>query len=192
MKHCLPLLVLLVTASLFGSPPAIAQGSLHTPLKGIEVRLQSIAAKGITDTLRASSSLISSFKLECTTDEDGNFMFGYVPPGAYALGCSYASCYTAFRNTKHPAIEQTQLEGDTASSGEPLMQISINACEGMVCRIAVKKMRPDEWLSNPQPSATTTITKDWSNGPAWLNSGGGLTLQVDGANSIVSGKIVAR
>lgn len=189
MKKRLSLLALILTTFLCASS-AMAQRSLHTPLKGIEVRLRSIPARGETDTLDASSSKPASFELQTTTDEDGDFMFGYVPPGSYALGCSYTSCYTAFRKTKHSGIT-APAEGDTISNEEPLLKISIDACEGMVCRVAVMKITPDDW-SVSQPSTRTTITKDWSNSMAWLNSGGGITLRVEGANSVISGKIEAQ
>ena len=187
MKNCLSLLALMITASFFSASIAFAQGPLHTPLKGIEVRLQSIPAEGKTDTLDADSIQSINFKLQTTTDDDGEFMFGYVPPGTYALGCSYAACNTAFQKAK-----RTQPESDSILSEEPVMRISINACEGVVCRVAVKKMTPNDWSSNPQPSTTATITKDWSNSMAWLNSGGGIILRVDGANSVISGNIVAQ
>ena len=188
MKKCLSLLVYI--ASICGVSSAVAQGSFHTPLRGITVRLQAIPANTIPDTVYASTHPPVNFRLETTTDDDGKFMFGYVPPGIYAVGCSYAACQTAFRKTKHGDIVPDRSEADTVSSGEPLMQISIDAREGMVCRIAVKQMTPDDW-SDSQPSATTTIRKDWNDRLAW-NSGTGIILRVDGASSIISGKIEAQ
>ncbi|HEY3876402.1 MAG TPA: hypothetical protein VGM92_13080 [Candidatus Kapabacteria bacterium] len=176
---------MLITAVSFGAPAASAQEALHTPLKGITVRLQSLTADGKTDTLNPGNSKLLDFHLRTTTDDDGKFIFGFVPSGTYALGCSYTACSIAYRKSNRPRSQS----GDQSLSEEPLMQISVDACEGMVCRIAVKKITPDDWSSNAQPSTMTRITKDWSNTIAWLTSGGGVILQIDGAHSVISGKI---
>jgi hypothetical protein len=187
MKIRLPLLSLLITGFFWGASQAIAQPSQHTPLKGIVVRLQSFTDKGkVNDT---SCSTSEPFEFQATTDDDGEFMFGHVPSGSYAIGCSYSACSTALRKIKRTEISQVQSEGDTLSSEDPLIQITIDACEGTSCRIAVRNVTPDDWLSNAQSSTRTTITKDWSNTVAWLNSGGGIMLRIDGAHSVISGKI---
>src|SRR5439155_4015040 len=117
-----------------------------------------------------------SIELQVTTDDDGKFMFGHVQPGVYALGCSYNACYTAFRKTKRPVTAPDPSKKHTLSSEEPSLQISVNACEGLMCRVAVGKMLPDDWT---KPSSKITITKDWSNTSEWLKSGGGVTLRID-------------
>jgi hypothetical protein len=180
MKKLLALSVFLLIC-LFGASTTIAQVVSHTPLKGITVRLQSIADK-------ANRYAAEGIDMEAMTDEDGKFMFGHVPPGMYALGCAYTACYTAASKTKHATVTYKE---STAASEEPSMQISVNACEGLMCRVAVGKMVPDDWTSNAKAPTKTTITKDWSNTSDWLKSGGGVTLRIDGSNSTISGKIEA-
>jgi hypothetical protein len=184
MKKRLALSVLIISACFFGASNTLAQGWAHTPLKGITVRLQSVA-------VNSNRYAAEDLEMQATTDEDGKFMFGHVPPGVYALGCSYTACYTAARTTKRRAITYGQSQERTASPEEPSLQISVNSCEGLMCRVAVGKMVPDDWSSNVKPSTKTTITKDWSNAPDWLRSGGGVTLRIDGANATISGKIEA-
>jgi len=184
MKKLLAVLVLLISACIFCSSDTFAQGWSHTPLKGITVRLQSVANN-------SNPYAAEGIDMDATTDEDGKFMFGHVPPGTYALGCAYTACYTAARKTKRPAITYDQSKERTPSSEEPSLQISVNACEGLMCRVAVGKMTPDDWTSNAKPATKTTITKDWSNTSEWLKSGGGVTLRIDGSNATISGKIEA-
>ncbi len=187
MKNCLPLIVLAI--SVCAVIPARGQGVAHTPLRGITVKLHALPAEGVTDTLDSSRHV--PFDLETTTDDDGEFMFGYVPPGTYALGCSYTACYTAFRNGKG-GLTAPDTEGGSATSEDPTMEISVNACQGMVCRVAVNTMTPEDWSSNARPSGKTNITREWSNSIAWLRNGGGITLRIDGSNSVISGTIEAR
>ena len=161
--------------------------SEHTPLAGIEVRLESLGVSGAADSIDTSTS--AHFELHATTDAEGKFVFGYVPPGIYALGCSYRSCSIAFRKAKAPATKRISAEGANDTSEAPIIRLSVDACEGMVCRVAVATMTPDDWPSNSALSTATTITKNWNNSARWLKSGGGVTLRIDGARSVISGKI---
>jgi len=156
------------------------------PLKGIAVRLQSISIDG------KIPSIYSGIEMHDTTDEDGKFTFGYVPPGVYALGCSYKACYTAFRKIKHSMTAPDQNNENNAASEEPVLQLSVDACEGMVCKVAIGKMIPDDWSSNTTPTANTHITKEWSNAARWLQAGGGVRLKINSANTMISGTIEAR
>jgi hypothetical protein len=178
MKKLFALLV--VSAAVCFTHAAAAQKLSHIPLKSVTVTLQKVAPNGKSDADSSQDRFGNNF-LRATTDEDGKFMFGYMRPGVYALGCSYEECCTAFDNcVKH------------ASSAQPSVQIWINACEGMYCRISSGKMTPADWMTCSVSPAQTAISRGWSNSQEWLKSGGGILLKVDGARSIVSGKIEAQ
>lgn len=142
----------------------------------------------VNDTIDTTISKSVSFELHTATDEDGKFMFGYVPPGTYALGCSYSACNIAFHKIRSRTVTNATPEGGNNSSEDPVIRISVDACEGMVCHVAVATITPDDW-SDSQPAAATTITKDWNNRASWLKRGGGITLRIDRASSVISGKI---
>lgn len=179
MKNLFALLV--VSVSVCSSLTAAAQKLSHIPLKGVPVTLRKVAANGKTD---SSEDRFGNTFLSATTDENGKFMFGYMRPGVYALGCSYEECCTAYD-------QRTSLDAH-APSTPPSVQISINACEGMYCRVSTGKMTPDDWMTCSVTPAQTAISKGWSNSQDWLKAGGGILLKIDGARSIVSGRIEAQ
>jgi hypothetical protein len=178
MKKLFVLLV--VTAFVSVALPALAQVA-RIPLKGVTVTLQSVKRSEKTS---ASNSEYQpeGIALNATTDEEGKFMFGYVPPGIYALGCSYAECSSAYAAAEKP----------DGAPKEPSVQISVNSCEGMVCRVSSGKMSSDDWATCSIKSANTPIQKDWSNTADWLRMGGGVMLKVGSAHSVISGKIEAK
>jgi len=118
--------------------------------------------------------------MNARTDESGKFMFGYVPPGIYALGCSYSECCRSFG------------KGERGAAKEPSVQLSVNSCEGMVCRVSTGKMSSGDWATCSLSSAKTPILKDWSNTADWLQMGGGVMLKVGSAHCVISGKIEAQ
>jgi hypothetical protein len=168
-----------IVSSLCGALNVSAQ-STKIPLRSVTVTLQSVTRSEKSTATQAMYEA-HGIAMNATTDESGKFMFGYVPPGVYALGCSYEECRTAF----------SKYEKQTTSK-EPSVQISVNACEGMVCRVSTGKMSNDDWATCSISSAKTSIQKDWSNTADWLQMGGGVMLKVDGAHSVISGKIEAQ
>jgi hypothetical protein len=179
-------LVLAAGVCLFAAMTTIAHISSRTPLKEIAVTLRSVTENGKTSLPDGNTYSSEGIALHATTDASGKFVFGYVPPGIYALGCSYDECCNAF------AKATSAITDDRSVPQKPSVQISINACEGMYCRLSSGKMTPEDWMTCSITPAKTAIRKGWNNTEEWLKAGGGMMLKINGARSTVSGKIEAQ